>query len=433
MDISSYWQSIKKQSKELTGVEKINSGIFHASGIGSSLEKYIKSVNKGDEKKIAKDAKSALDKAEKYLNTIHKKEVVKGKKAMTKAQLKSAGIVTDALEKIVAQLKDVVSGNADAGSFDRDSDGDVYNVTMKAAEAHITLRKKVAVDAKGYIDLYRKQSAPVAKLIKLAEKAVRDAKTSQSKGQTQQNLMAMDTAERVVQEIEKIVAKIETHYKKYMLNGKSDFMVGRQDFSMGSVPKKYLADYKKRHNAAWKPVAQLGNAINEVRNGVTGDLETARQIRDEVESYSLRGVDPEKQVAKIEDIGKQAAKLEGAAGNAAQRIEGGIRMMADAVKPEIPAENLKKAIDLRGPEAQKRVAQVMEAVKSARKLQSRLEALTRNTETKTVLDAGMKAMQPIARLEDLAKKVAANYKTLNDAMAKAKQIYAERAKGETVG
>ena len=424
MDISSYWQSIKKQSKELTGVEKINAGVFHKSGIGGSLEKYIKAVDSGKEKDIAKTAKVALEKSEKYLNGIHKKEVATGKKAMTKAQLKSAGIVSDALDKIIAQLRKVVAGDVEAGSFDRDGGDDVYESTMGKAEAHIDLRKKVARDAKGYVTQYKNLATPVAKLLKLGEKCTKDAENTQARSEVSENMTAVVNAERVVSEIEKILDKIEKHYEKNILNGKSDFMVCRKDFKMNDLPKQFLADYKKRHNAAWKPVAAAGDELNKIRNTLKADLETARELADKAESFSLTKSSFSKTISKLEAIAKQAVSLERSAKTAIDRVQSGARAMGDALKAD--AEVQEKVLALREPEAAKRVAQFGDHAKSARKLKNRVESLTKDAEDDGVLKAGQAALEPLLRIENLVPTLRSEYQAFSKAVNTLKSALGKR-------
>ncbi len=410
MDISTYWQTVKKQSKELTGVKKISAGVFHGSGIGSSLEDYIKAVKSEDPKKIKKEAASALKKTESYLNTIHKKELATGKKAMTAPQLKSAKIVGDALDKIVDQLKDVVSGKSEAGSFDRDGDKDVYDKVMGKAEAHIDLRNKVAKDALGYLNTYKKLAAQAPKLVQMGQKYAKAAETAKKSSNMQENMNAVSLAQRVVGEVQSISDKITKHYKANIQSDKSDFMICRQDFAMNTVPKQYLAEYKKRHNAAWKPVAQAGDAINKLRHELQANLESVMESADTAEGFSMMGKDPEVQIAKIEDIEKAANKIFGDAGLAVKRIAGAVDILAKAIKNNTPLDALEKAVNIREPDIQKRLSQYKEGLQSAKKLKSRVDSLAKGTEGDAVIQAAKKAKAPLENLEKMAPKVSSDYK-----------------------
>lgn len=427
MDISKYWQAVKKQSKELTGVSKISAGIFHGSGIGSSLESYIKAVTGGDSKKIKKAAADALKKTEKYLNTIHKKEVATGKKAMTKEQLKSATIVGDALEKIIDQLNDVVSGAADAGSFDRDGGKDVYDKVMGKAEAHIDMRNKVAKDAKGFLASYKKLAAPAAKMVALGKKSAKEAETTKKSGSMMENMNAIALAGRAVDEIQNIVDKIDKHYQKNISASGTEFMTCRGDFKMGDIPKQYLADYKKRHNAAWKPVAAMGDAINVLRHDLKADLETAKEYLDVAEGNSMQGKDPAKQIEKIEAIEKTAIKLKRTADTAAGRVESATRLLDGAMKPEVPVDTLQKTIGLREPEAKKRLGQYSDCLKSAKKLITRVDALAKGTEGQDVVTAATKAKSHLTDIEGMARKVSADFKTFTAKVVEAKKLVTTRS------
>ena len=123
MDIAEYWKSIKKQSKAISGVKRVDAGLFNKSGIGPSLEKYTKAVKAGKSDKIKKEANAALIKVRVYLKTIHAKEM-QNKKEYSPAQLKSMSIIGTACEKINIQLRDVLFDNAAAGSFAGDAGKD---------------------------------------------------------------------------------------------------------------------------------------------------------------------------------------------------------------------------------------------------------------------------------------------------------------------
>ena len=425
MDISKYWLSVKKQSKELTGVSKISAGIFHGSGIASSLESYIKAVDSGNEKKIQKSAASALKKTEKYLNTVHKKEVATGKKAMTKEQLKSASIVSDALEKIIAQLQDVVSGKADAGSFDRDSEKDVYDKVMAKAEAHVDMRIRVAKDAKGYLTAYKKLAAPVPKLEQMGKKYAKEAEKTKKSGSMMENMNAISLANRALDEIKTISAKIETHYSKHILSGKSEFMQCRQDFKTNDMPKQYVADYKKRQNAAWKPVTQAAEALNKVRHDVKAAMESASEHVDVAEGFSMKGKDPAKQLEKINEVEKAAIKVVGAANTASDRVENAPMKLEKAMGDKIPAGVLAKTVSLLEPEVKKRMGQFADAEKSAKKLKARVVALAKGVEGDAVPKAASKVDTLLDEINTLARKVATDYKLFTTKMVEAKKKLAK--------
>ncbi len=429
MDISTYWRSIKAQSKELTGVKKIDAGLFHKAGIGSSLEDYIKAVKGGNARKILKAAKVAFKKAKSYSDTVHSKELKTGKKAMTDKQLKSAKIVGDALDKILAQLSDVISGDALAGSFDGDGAGDAARSNEpldprldREAKAHVTLRLKVAKDAKGYAAKYKSDAAPVSNYLKLAKKAADDAKSTKQAGDTFNNMQAQDIAARAVDEIQSILDGIAKHYNANVSGVTSDFMKARGDFGgKGDLPSWYRPDYMKGHNAAWAKVMTQVAEIDKIRSALGDAINQAQRFADIAESFSMQAIDPSKLVAKLTKIEADAEKIFKTVELAHTRVLNVEEMVGGIMTSQLDGPAKTKAIALREGDARKRIAQCVTGTKKIQEMVGRIKAIAGGAEDATVRDAAAAAAVPVRRAVTLMKNFKAEVATALKAISDAKE------------
>ena len=429
MDISNYWRTIKAQSKELTGVKKIDAGLFHKAGISSSLEEYIQAVKGGNVRKIVKAANEAYKKAKKYSETVHAKELKTGKKALTAKQLKSAKIVGDALDKILEQLADVISGKAIAGSFDGDGKGDAARSNEpldprleRAAKAHVTLRLQVARNAKGYVAKYKSDAAPMANFLKLAKKAAADAKTTKQAGDTFNNMQAQDIASRALDEIEGILDGISRHYEANINRNGSDFMNARADFGgKDDLPSWYRPDYMKEHNAAWaKVMTQIGE-IDKIRNMLSDVMDQARRFADIAESFSMQAVDPKKLIAKLKNIENDATKTFKDVELAHTRVLNVAENVTKIMNSALDGPGKVKGIALREDDAKKRIKQCIDGTKKVQEMVGRIKAISGGVEDASVGEAAAAAAAPVRKtvqlMKDFKAEVAATLKSISDAKA----------------
>lgn len=436
MDISEYWKAIKKQSKELTGVEKINAGLFHGSGVGGELESYIKAVKGGDKKKIMKAADKAHAKLVKYHDTIHKKEVAKGKKALKPAELKSAKIVGDAIMKILVQLNNVIHGNVDAGSFDGDGSMDAKKSAdpldknlEKDAENFVKARIALLADAKGVLEHYKKLAKPVDGYLKLGKRGVDEAKKAKAAGKTFENQQGVDIANRAADEVEKILAAIRDHDAKVVRAGSGKFMKLRGDYAQkGKLPKWYVGDHTKRGYDAWKKVEAVLVTATDFMKSVEGSLGEARALADTAESYSMRGADPEKQLAKLKGLPEKAKKLFGDVELEIKRIKGlpdVVGKTADMDPSRVPVDQKLKTIAAQGAKLRKSVERVMIGTKTAKNMRQQVEAIGSRSEDQKVDTAVNAVLVHLDKLDKVVKTVKA------DTQAGAKSIADARIKLST--
>ncbi len=438
MDISAYWQSIKKQSKELTGVKKMDSGIFHSSGIGGKLEDYIAAVKKGDPKKIEKTAAVALDKTQKYLDQIHKKEMKEGKKAMSAQELKSAKIVGDALEKIVDQLQKVVSGEALAGSFDGDATADAKDSAdryidpklKKAADAHMELRRKVSKEAPKLLASMKSDFAQAEKYAKLAEQGAKDAAKTKREGDTFNNRQAIDQAVRAVEEMQKLRKALEDDYKKNVVDGSSDFMKARQDFRDKHLLPDWMRDkYLRDSGALFLKGNEAALEMNKLRREFDQLIAAAEGEIDKAEQHSMAAVDPAKIVGKVDKITQDLEK----AGDAVEKVVGQVSKLPDRIKQamgfDVAAAEKLKQMDLYTKIVERETPKVVDALKTTKTLNARLKTFKSGAEDRDVVAAigrAEEAMQAVA-------KSAEEFKTAHkDAVEKIQEAKV-KLKSETVG
>lgn len=393
MDISTYWQTIKKQSKELTGVDKINAGIFHGSGIGSSLEDYIKAVKTGDPKKILKAAGKAHTKAEKYLNTIHKKELATGKKAMKPNQLKSAKIVGDALEKIVEQLDAVVNGDALAGTFDEDAEIDAAKSNepvppnvKKKSEENIALRRRMKAEAPKLLASYKTQAKPIDNLMKLAKRGAADAKATKQSGDTFNNMQAIAQAQRAAEEIAEIAETIKNHYSTNVVDQKSDYMKARGDVSKG-MPKWFQKEHAKVANPLWAAVDKVLSQILSFTRELSQSVSEAEAYAEVAESFSMQGIDPSKQLAKLEKLKSDVEKQKQLIDRELHRVKNVPKLIERLGDTSSPVGDRHKQSVSYVTDVTKRIGLVVGGIKQARTLRSRLSAIGTRAEDSAVLAA----------------------------------------------
>ena len=411
MDISEYWKTAKAQSKALTGVAKLDSGVFHSSGIASSLEAYIKAVKGGKQAQIAKAAAVAYKKCNEYVTKIHKKEIMsaQGKKAMSQQQLKSAKIVGDALDKILEQLAAVISGQAVAGSFDGDAVQDAAassdkpdRILGQKAQAHIDLRNKVEKDAKKFLASYKAKAAPVANFLKIGQKSAADAQTTKKAGDTFNNIQAISNAQRASDEIASILKQIQDHYDANISSSGTDFMKGRMDFAgKDELPAKFRVTYMKEHNAAWGRVMTQANAINKLIVKIKASLEAANKFQDIAESNSLQAIDPSKLIAKLSAIETAADKAFKDTELARTRVLNVEENVRNIMTSSLDAPGKTKGIKLRSDDANKRIQQVVNGGKQSKELRARIDAITSNIEDASVLAAARTAASHLDKTDAL--------------------------------
>ncbi|GMG81043.1 hypothetical protein LNKW23_02550 [Paralimibaculum aggregatum] len=410
MDISTYWQSIKKQSKELTGVSKIDSGIFHSSGIGGLLEDYIKAVKAGKPKDIQKKAEKALTKSEKYLNTIHKKEVKEGKKALNSAQLKSAKIVGDALEKIIVQLREVVSGDALAGSFDGDASEDVEKsadpldpVKKRKFEEHLALRQRMVGESKKVLAKYKADAKPIANLVRMANDGAKEAKASKRAGETFQNIQAVAKASRAVEEITEIIDGIKEWDKANVQNGSSPFMKARSNQPISNLPKWYEKEVGGEAHRVWKVVeATLKEASDYIRS-LDAELSKAEAALDLAESFSMQGQDPAKLIAKIEKLHKDILSDHSKMGRTLEAARGTQNTIDMVVGDNTDRSFVKLKFDMNIKKLVQEAKRFSEAAKKCKTHRTRLNAILDSSEDRGVAEAAQPSQDLLAETDRMVK------------------------------
>lgn len=430
MDISAYWQSIKKQSKELTGVKKMDSGIFHSSGIGGKLEDYIKAVKKGDARKIVKAAQVALDKTSKYVDQIHKKEMKDGKKSMSPKELKSAKIVGDALDKIIDQLEKVISGEALAGSFDGDATADARDSAdhyidpklKKAADAHLAMRKRLVPESKAVLDKYKRDAAQVPTYVRLAKDGAAEAKTTKRSGLTHENQQAMAKCVRAVEEITKIIEAIEDYDAKNVQKGTTDFMIARQDFSKKDpLPDWFDGPYRKESQAHWVKVeANLKAAAAYIRE-LKGELTKAEASLDVAESNSMAAIDPAKLISKIEKLLKDVNNVYQTAYRCRDQVQG-VPSTVEKMKVNgvIDPEIARLKVPMYEKQLVSTVQKFANQVKQAKTLRGRLDTILSGTEDSRVEASADPAQEQFADLAMMVKALPQLAKDAQRALAEAK-------------